>query len=87
LAQTMEASEDVESSIAFGYEKATFSRITPTQLEALKDLYQISFDEFQNNTDSSEPFFHLKKKPDAHLAALTIVANAIMNLDEFLTKA
>ena len=87
LAKTMEASEDVESGIAFGYEKATYSKITPTQLEALKDLYQISFDEFQNNADSSEPFFHLKKKPDSHLAALTIVANAIMNLDEFLTKA
>ena len=87
LAQSMQTSEDVEGSISFGYEKATYSKITPTQLEALKELYQISFDEFKNNTDSSEPFFHLKKKPSAHLAALTIVANAIMNLDEFLTKA
>lgn len=87
LAKFMQVSENLEKNIAIGYEKATYSKITPTKLEALKKLYTTSLIEFENNIDTASPFFHLEKKPSTKLAALTIVANAIMNLDEFLTKA
>ena len=87
LAQAMQVSENPEENIALGYEKATYTKITPTKLEALKELYEISLSEFKKDKVAEESFFHLQKKPSVELAALTIVANAIMNLDEFLTKA
>lgn len=85
LAKAMQVSENPEENITFGYEKATYTKITPAKLEALKELYEKSLVEFKN--DDATTFFHLQKKPSTKLAALTIVANAIMNLDEFLTKA
>lgn len=87
LAKLMQVSENPEENIAMGYEKATYSKITPTKLKALKELYDTSLLEFENSTETTQSFFHLEKKPTNELAALTIVANAIMNLDEFLTKA
>ena len=87
LAQAMQVSDDVESNIAFGYEKATYSTIDAAQLEALTYLYRISLEEFEHEADTSQTFLHLTEKPTKELAALTIVANAIMNLDAFLTKA
>ena len=86
LAKAMQVSENPEENISLGYEKATYTKITPVKLEALRELYENSLEEFKNE-NTNEPFFHLEKKPSAELAALTIVANAIMNLDEFLTKA
>ncbi|TMM52210.1 DUF1553 domain-containing protein [Maribacter algarum] len=87
LAKAMQVSVNPEENITLGFEKATYSKITPAKLEALKELYENSLLEFENDKAAAEPFFHLQKKPSAELAALTIVANAIMNLDEFLTKA
>ncbi len=66
---------------------ATYSEISPEKLKALKELYQISLDEFESNKESIGQFLYFEENPNAKLAALTVVANAIMNLDEFLTKA
>ncbi|QCW98877.1 DUF1553 domain-containing protein [Aggregatimonas sangjinii] len=87
LAKRMQVSKIPEENIAFGYKKATYSKISPAKLAALKQLYESSLLEFNNEETAAEPFFHLPNKPSPELAALTIVANAIMNLDEFLTKA
>ncbi len=87
LAKAMQVSDNLDEIIANGYEKATYSKITPTQLKTLRELYQISLSEFENSEETPQRFLHLDKRPSAQLAALTIVANAIMNLDEFLTKA
>ncbi|MET2984678.1 PSD1 and planctomycete cytochrome C domain-containing protein [Aureibaculum conchae] len=77
----------IEENIAFGYKKATYSEITEEKLETLIQLYQTAFSEFNKDENSIKSFLHLEEKPSANLAALTLVANAIMNLDEFLTKA
>ena len=87
LAKNTRISNDVDKSIANSYEKATFKKITPSTLNALKELYQVSLNEFTENGEASELFLHFEKQPTPELGALTIVANAIMNLDEFLTKA
>ncbi|MBQ4914182.1 DUF1553 domain-containing protein [Maribacter sp. MMG018] len=86
LAKSMEA-ESIEKAISIGYKKATFSEINSEKLDVLKNLYDQALEEFETTNEYRENFAGLKEKPSAKLAALTIVANAIMNLDEFLTKA
>tara|TARA_R110002051_G_scaffold2189_1_gene11250 strand:+ start:4128 stop:6860 length:2733 start_codon:yes stop_codon:yes gene_type:complete len=78
--------DDVEKGISSGFKKATFSEIDPEELAILKSLYDQAMVEFSAGA-YEENFLGLKEKPSSKLAALTIVANAIMNLDEFLTKA
>lgn len=86
LAKSMDGT-DVDKGISLGYEKATYSKITPEKLEALKELYKESLSEFAKKEAISGNFFALEEQPTTQLAALTVVANAIMNLDEFLSKA
>ena len=86
LAKNMQVLDDIEKSIALSYQKATLSEISETTLKALKDLYHTSLSEFEGNSGTSEMFLHFDEGPSAELSALTVVANAIMNLDEFLTK-
>jgi len=87
LAKSMQVSQSIDKNISLGYEIATYTKISPEKLYALKELYQISLNEFESNSASIGQFLHFQDNPDANLAALTVVANAIMNLDEFLTKA
>jgi len=87
LAKNTQVADNFEKSIADAYERATLSEIEPTTLEALKELYQNSLTEFNDNPESTELFLNFEEKPTPELGALAIVANAIMNLDEFLTKA
>jgi len=86
LAKTMNT-EDVSQGISDGFERATLSKINEEKLKILKNLYDQAIDEFSLETAMEHHFIGLEKKPSIKLAALTIVANAIMNLDEFLTKA
>jgi hypothetical protein len=86
FAQSMNA-DDIEKGISMGYQKATLSEIDAATLKVLKNLYNQAINEFESVTVSEENFIGLKDKPSAKLAALTVVANAIMNLNEFLTKA
>ncbi len=87
LAKNTFSADDIDKSIALAYSKATLSEITPSALSALKELYETSLKEFIHNSEATEQFLNFEKKPSAALGAMTIVANAIMNLDEFLTKA
>ncbi len=78
---------DVENNITKGYEKATYSNIDPDRLKALKDLYDKSLLEFKSEENKEQNYLGIPKNSSPELAALTVVANAIMNLDEFLSKA
>jgi hypothetical protein len=86
LARKMQAME-IDKGIAYGYEKATFSKITTEKLEVLKRLYETALSEFQNSGVSTAVFMNFGNDTSPNLAAMTVVANAIMNLDEFLSKA
>jgi hypothetical protein len=87
LAKNNYLPNDIDKSISKSYEKATFNSISPATLKVLRTLYDTSLDEFSKNKQSAEEFLHFEAQPTLELSALTIVANAIMNLDEFLTKA
>ncbi|MFS4417514.1 PSD1 and planctomycete cytochrome C domain-containing protein [Maribacter sp. 2307ULW6-5] len=86
LAKNNHVPGDVTQSIAQSYERATMRSVTPNRLEALTELYENALEQYQESPEAQEPFFHLQERPSPELAALTIVANAILNLDEFLTK-
>ena len=86
LAKTTYIENDIDSSITNAYEKALFSKITQLKLKTLKELYATSLREFNNSVEATKMFLPLEENPSIQLSALTVVANAIMNLDEFLTK-
>ena len=88
LAKSMKTAKDLDKSISNGYKKATQATIRVETLEVLKELYVSSLVAFENDPTATKEFLHFNDtESSAELAALTVVANAIMNLDEFLTKA
>ncbi|MCK0136565.1 PSD1 and planctomycete cytochrome C domain-containing protein [Arenibacter sp. S6351L] len=87
LAKFMGQSNGVDKSIRDGYRKAVLADITEEKLNVLKELYNSSLSDFQEKPKNIKEFIPFETDTDANLAALTVVANAIMNLDEFLTKS
>ncbi len=87
LGKFMANQQNLESSIEKGYKKALYKDIGSEKLLVLKELYNSSMVEFKNNPESVRAFLPFEADPDAKVASFTVVANAIMNLDEFLTKS
>ncbi|TDQ18340.1 cytochrome c [Algoriphagus boseongensis] len=72
-----------EKTIEGIYHSLLFQAISNSKKQAMLDLFNSAKSEFEANPEQREDFF-----PDASsdLAAMAVVANAMMNLDEFLTK-
>ncbi|MBW7892984.1 MAG: DUF1553 domain-containing protein, partial [Chitinophagaceae bacterium] len=82
-----EAGYDVRQQISKGYEIAMFKPITPEKLQPLVDLYQQALGQFKN--DQKKTLEVLGEETDnrsPERAALVLVANAMLNLDEYITK-
>ena len=84
LAQQMKEVDQVDEQIKIGYRLAMARDIDTGKLYELQLLYRQALQHFQEEPKAAE---ELTGGKDFALAALTVVANAIMNLDEFLTKA
>jgi hypothetical protein len=67
------------------YQKATLREADEDKLKDLLNLYEEAKLTFENDPDQLEDFFGLDQHTDVKTASLAIIANAIMNLDEFLT--
>ncbi len=76
---------DVRQQIGEGYKMLVFREISDKKLGVLKKLYDDSLIEFQKNKISSEKLIG-EKNATPELAAMTVVANAMLNLDEIITK-
>ena len=87
LTKFMGQSTDIEISIRHGYKKAVFADISEKKLTFLKKLHKSSLSEFTEKPKNIKELIPYETDVSANLAALTVVANAIMNLDEFLTKS
>jgi hypothetical protein len=87
LAIEMRKEDSIENAIALGYEKAVFRNLSPEKQDALFHLYKEAMTTFQADSEAINDFLGQTEQADAELAALTVVANAIMNLDEFITKS
>ncbi|MBC7923392.1 MAG: DUF1553 domain-containing protein [Ferruginibacter sp.] len=91
LASRMQqAGSRLEDQLKRGYQLATFKAPKPPVLRVLTDLYQQA-DQYYRENPAEVPKFLVDPKsarqPDRRQrAALTVVANAIMNLDEFVMK-
>jgi Protein of unknown function (DUF1553)/Protein of unknown function (DUF1549)/Planctomycete cytochrome C len=82
------AAKSIDEQISAGYEMATGRTIHPQKLTVLRQLYQQSLAEFSSDAQATQDFLHdlacEQHTPD--LAALSLVGNAILNLDEVVVK-
>lgn len=82
-----EEDEDVRQQISKGYEIAMYKTITPEKLKALKKLYTVSLQKFRKDKDKTcEMIGFMNEHNNPETAALVVVANAMLNLDEVITK-
>jgi hypothetical protein len=82
-----EVGSDVKKQIATGYQLATFHSISDKSLSSLLNLYNIAFNRFKNDREKTCSIIGWKAtdfKPET--AALIVVTNALLNLDEVVTK-
>ena len=92
LARRMAASGNTpQAQIAYGLRTALLREPSPREVEVLTQLFQERLAVYQQDPADAEKFATVPlgldaAKADARLAALTAVANVILNLDEFLTK-
>jgi hypothetical protein len=98
LAKSMrtEGGPTVEDQIEWGYRRALMSDPSAEILTSLENLYIGALDEYEADSEKRESLFSnatfaVRDEPTAAAvavenAALAVVANAIMNLDSFLTK-
>jgi hypothetical protein len=80
-----QASHDPRQQIREGYKMLLVRDITPQKLDILIRLYDRAFSAYSNNVKATG---HSPTAEPARpaIAALTVVANAMLNLDEVLTK-
>jgi hypothetical protein len=78
------SSEDEQ--IKFAYKRATGKIIQPEQLEILKSLYVRSKEQYSKNLNLTNSFITIEKNKRPEYAAMAIVCNAILNLDEVIVK-
>jgi Protein of unknown function (DUF1553)./Protein of unknown function (DUF1549)./Planctomycete cytochrome C. len=80
-------SKDVKQMIQTGYEIALKKSITQSKLEALEKLYNKAYAKFSKDAERTCAMIGMNDKHNnPETAALVIVANAILNLDEVITK-
>jgi hypothetical protein len=76
--------QDSENQIIMCYQTALQHEPNRKDLKALMNLYDLSLENFKKNPKEMKAYLKDNSKPE--LAALSVVANAIINLDEFVTK-
>ncbi|MFT3947485.1 MAG: DUF1553 domain-containing protein [Agriterribacter sp.] len=82
-----EGGKTIPEQISRGYEIAMYHPISKEKLDALMELYTTASEEFKKDKDKAcEMINEGSDKTDASKAAMVVVANAMMNLDEFITK-
>lgn len=81
--------ESIDSAIERAYKNATLQALETEKLTPLKDLYESSLQHFEENPEAVSEFLDYYKEDfekSKKIAAMAVVCNAIMNLDEFITK-
>lgn len=82
-----EGGSDMRQQISKGYELAMFRPISKEKLEPLVDLYKQALGQFkEDDTKTCEMIGAETGNNTPERAALIVVANAMLNLDEFVTK-
>lgn len=78
---------DVKRQISKGYETAMYKPITPEKLQVFEKLYNNAYARFTQDKERMKQMAgNNPSKQNASTAALVVVAGAMMNLDEFISK-
>jgi len=85
LADRMNKPGDPAGSIAKGYEMMLFKPIDPRKLQVLMALYNDALARFTKDPEKAKEMVEGSNE-GPNIAALTVVANAMLNLDEVITK-
>lgn len=80
----MAKGDDLDQQIREGYYQAMKKNISKEKLLTLSKLYAETLPHYKNNTEEASK---VTGSHDPELASLTIVASALINLDEFITKS
>lgn len=86
-ARTWSMGTTAQERIQKAYELATYKEMTEQKLEQLNELYQLALASYQANENLIQAVPEdpaIEEKPE--FAALALVANSIINLDEVITK-
>ena len=82
-----EAGSNIQQQIKRGFSLATNHSIDEKSLQALIKLYNMALTQFKNDADKTcEMMGGMSEYTNPETAALSVVANAILNLDEVVTK-
>jgi hypothetical protein len=82
-----EAGSEVKQQIKKGYELATNHSIDDNSLQELLNLYNVAFDRFKNDPDKTcRMIGEMGSHTNAKTASLIMVTNALLNLDEVVTR-
>ncbi|MBL7699577.1 MAG: DUF1549 domain-containing protein [Chitinophagaceae bacterium] len=83
-----EGGNDVKSQIAKGYEMMLYKPIPQQKLDVFLNLYEKAVAEFKTSDSAAVAFTKTvgKTKETPEKAALKLVANAMLNIDEVITK-
>ena len=76
---------EASSQLRSGFRILMFQEIKTAELEKLVKLYQESLDYYLANPNSALEITETSSSPE--MAAMTVVANAMLNLDAFITKS
>jgi hypothetical protein len=78
-----EGGADTSSRVTYGFRLATSRRPSASEVKSLVTAFEKERQYFQRHQDEAQP---LAGKPDIELSAWTMVSNALLNLDETITK-
>jgi Protein of unknown function (DUF1553)/Protein of unknown function (DUF1549)/Planctomycete cytochrome C/Carbohydrate binding module (family 6) len=82
-----EGGKTINEQISRGYELATYKRIAPAALQTFLKLYNDALFKFKNDKDKTCNMIGvMDKHNNPETAALVVVANTMLNLDELITK-
>lgn len=87
FAQRMQqsAGDDIRKQISWGYESAIHQPIAENKLDALENLYKKAVTEYRQSPQEADSLMGEENTP-ADKAAMVLVANAMLNLDDIITK-
>ena len=80
------AEEEEEKALAFAYESALLKAPSSETLDVLHQHFQENLSYYQDNPEEARKIAQSEEADPTRLAALTVVSNVILNLDEFVVR-